>query len=192
MDDDLIRGVVERASGGRKKKQLATARVAEVLPGPAVERRDDWSLADPACRDRFARAVIKCKDVDLAVRLSGVPEDMAEAYQRDPEWMPRFRELYHNDILVRLGPQAAEDAIQSGPFGYKAVLDAAPKGSVDDAQAAELKALRRGGMKGRLKALDDLIREAWRQREVLSGGEYLPPDDVARIIAEVTAAERLA
>lgn len=181
------------SSKGRSVKSADSALVATEVILPAVERREDWSIADPACMDRLITAVVRVRDFDTAVTQSGCPPEMAATFRRDPSWKPRFLELLHEEMLLKHGAAAAEDAIQGGgAYSWKVFLDSAPKTTLDEAQQAELRAFKRGGMKGRIKALDDLIREAWRQREILSGGEYLPADDITAIVAEVTAAERQA
>lgn len=184
-------GVIERSRKGSKKSKAAlppTTATQDLLPRQ-VEPKADWSLADPTGMDYLIRACQTLRDFDTAVLQTACPREIAEAFRRDPEWVPRFKQILHDDLLVKFGPAAAEEALTSGAYGFKVFLDASPKASMDDARAAELKALRRGGMKGRIKALDDLIRSAWRQREILSGGEYPPQQDIQNIILEVAPPE---
>jgi hypothetical protein len=139
--------------------------------------------------DRAVQAVLKHRDYEVARAAAGCPPEVWEQILADPKFSDRYRAQLELALLPDL-PKALQEAMSSGAYGTKIAFEVARGIKGDEAEAQQVRALKSGGLKARVRALDEIIKEAARQREVLTGGHTPLPEEIAEIVRSVTQQEK--
>ncbi len=175
-----------QAALARRKAAKAKALVPELLPAPP---KQDWSVADPASMDRAIKAVIASGDFDAARAATGCPQDTWDQILADPRFSDRYRTAVEHSLLPAL-PGALKEAMESGAYGTKIAFEIARGVKGDEAEAQQARQLKAGGLRARVRALHDIIKEAGRQLEVLTGGHAPMPAEIEQIVRSVTTQDK--
>ncbi len=167
-----------------KRAQQAT----EVIPAPPAH---DWSLADPATTDRVVAAVIKHGEYDAARAAIGCPEDVFSEVISDPGFMAKLKGAAGLAMIPKI-IKAAPAFIEESAYGADKMAQIFKALGSDEAQEQQARQLKTGGLRARLKALENIIKEAARQYEVLTGGHRPLPAELDEIVRAVSQQEKSA
>lgn len=161
------------------------AKQPEVIPALEVARPIEWSATDPMAVQRAARAVIKYGDYDAAREATECPEDIWAQITGDSEFQSVLSDAARTAMFPAL-VKAAPQFIKDSAYGAKVVSEMFKPKQLEEADADFARALRVGGTKAKLRAIDDLILRLFKAREMLSGGAHPAPEKIAAIVKTVT------
>lgn len=181
--EQIEASLVKPARGKKRsaKPKPVSHGTTEVIPAPP---KQEWSVADPSSMDRAVKAVIAHGDYEVARAATGCPQDVWDQILADPKFSDRYRAQVELSLLPSL-PKALQEAMGT-PYGTKIAFEVARGIKGDEADAQQARALKSGGLKARVTALQDIIKEAGRQLEVLTGGHAPLPAEIEEIIRTVT------